>query len=193
MNRRLLGVVVLVVLALAVGATGALAEDGGTKRVGLVIAYPDAAEHVEIVTVPAAATTFDVLQAADIDLVSESTDFGPALCSIDNVGCPADNCFCDPEHYWAYYHLNEATAAWASAMEGIGAYVPADGAVEGFAWSGFDESFNPTEQPPVYTFEQIEDMTASPEPVSIPEPSTLLLLAGGAAGLAAYVRMRARR
>ncbi len=82
---------------------------------------------------------------------------------------------------------------WASALEGIGAYDPADGAVEGFAWSGFDESFNPTVQPPVYTFAQIEDMTSSPEPVSIPEPSTILLLAGGAAGLAAYVRMRARR
>ena len=195
MNRRLFLVAALVMLALAVGATGALAEDGGTKRVGVVIAFPEDAEHVEIVTVPATATTFDVLQAAEIDLVSEITDFGPALCSIDNVGCPADNCFCDPERFWAYYHLNEATPAWASALEGVGAYVPADGAVEGFAWSGFDESFNPTVQPPVYTFAQIEDMTSpdTPEPVSIPEPSTLLLLAGGAAGLAAYARMRARR
>ncbi len=106
MNRRLFGVVALVMLVLTVGANAALAEDGGTKRVGVVIVYPDAAEHVEIVTVPAAATTFDVLQAADIELATSDSGFGPALCSIDNVGCPADNCFCDPAHFWAYYHLN---------------------------------------------------------------------------------------
>ncbi len=193
MNRRFFVAALLVMLVLTVGAPLALAEDGGTKRVGIVIAYPESEAHVEIVTVPAAATTFDVLAAADIDLVSESTDFGPALCSIDNVGCPADNCFCDPAHFWAYYHLNAESDGWVSAMQGIGAFVPADGAVEGFAWSGFDESFNPTVQPPVYTFAQIEDLTSSPEPVGIPEPSTILLLASGAAGLAAYARMKARR
>jgi hypothetical protein len=192
MIRRIIVVVLLVLSVLALGAAGALAQDAGTKRVGLVIAYPEGEEHLEIVEVPVAATTFDVLEAADIELASESTDFGPAICSIDSVGCPAEDCFCDPAHYWAYYHLDAETETWSAAVEGVGAFVPADGAVEGLAWSGFDDSFNPTVQPPVHTFDQIESETA-PEPVAIPEPATLLLVATGLAGLAGYARMRARR
>jgi threonine dehydrogenase-like Zn-dependent dehydrogenase len=192
MIRRIIVGALLVMSVLSLGVIGALAQDAGTKRVGLVIAYSEDEEHLEIVEVPVAATTFDVLEAADIELASESTDFGPAICSIDAVGCPADNCFCDPAHFWAYYHLDAETETWAAALEGVGGFVPADGAVEGLAWSGFDESFNPTVQPPVYTFDQIERETM-PEPVAIPEPATLLLVATGLAGLAGYARMRSRR
>ena len=73
-------------------------------------------------------------------------------------------------------------------MEGVGVFVPADKAVEGFAWSGFDANFNPTVQPPVYTFEQLVSMQAAP--VGIPEPATLLLLGGGVAALAGWARRK---
>ena len=42
-----------------------------TKQVGLVIGLPNGQEHLEIVTVPMTATTFDVLQAAKIVLLSQ--------------------------------------------------------------------------------------------------------------------------
>ncbi len=192
MNRRFLVIGLLVLMTLALIAGAAFAQDGGTKRVGLVIGFPDGNQHIEIVSVPEDATTFDVLQAADIDLASTNTGLGPAICGINNVGCPVENCFCDAAHFWAYYHLNAGSETWTSAMEGAGSFDPADEAVEGFAWSGFDENFNPTVQPPVYTFAQIEAET-TPEPVSIPEPGTLLLVGSGLVGLAAYARVRMRR
>ena len=75
---------------------------------------------------------------------------------------------------------------------GVGGVVPANGAVVGFAWSGFDQNYNPTVQPPVYTFAQIVAKT-TPPPVSVPEPGTILLLGSGLAGVAAYVRLRKSR
>lgn len=186
----------IVVLSLALALTAllggsALAADPATKQVGLVLAFPDGAQHLEIVTVPASATTFDVLSAAKVTLNSQSTAFGPAVCGFNTFGCPATDCFCDALHFWAYYHLDASSGQWASAAEGVGSYVPAPGAVEGLAWSGFDVSYNPTVQPPVYTFAQIVAQT-TPQPVAVPEPGTLMLLSTGVVGLASYLRRNKR-
>jgi hypothetical protein len=86
-----------------------------------------------------------------------------------------------------------ADSQWEVAPQGIGGYDPANGSVEGFAWSGFDEkTYAPTVQPPIYTFDQIVAKT-TPPPVSVPEPGTLLLLGSGLAGVAAYMRIRKSR
>jgi len=192
MSRRFVLVLFLALALTSVLVPAALAAGETTKQIGLVVAFPDGQPHLEIVTVPVAATAFDVLQAANIDLASQNTAYGPALCSINAVGCPATNCFCDAAHFWAYYHLDPAVNKWVAAPEGIGTYMPANGAVEGFAWSGFDANYNPTVQPPVNTFDQIAAATA-PQPVAVPEPGTLLLLGSGLAGVAAYVRLRKSR
>jgi hypothetical protein len=192
MSRRFVLMMLIVLVLCALFAGTALAQAPTTKQVGLVIAFPDGTEHLEIVTVPTAATTFAVLQKAKITLASADSGFGPAVCGFNNFDCPATNCFCSATHYWAYYDLDAATSKWVASALGVGSVVPANGAVVGFAWSGFDESYNPTVQPPVYTFAQIAAKT-SPPPVSVPEPGTILLLGSGLAGVAAYVRLRKSR
>jgi len=180
MVRRLM-FVALLALALSLALVGVVAAvDTGTKQVGVVIAFPDGTAHTEIVTVPITATAFDVLKAAKINLVSQTSSFGPAVCSINNVGCPATNCFCDPKQFWAYYHLNGN--AWAVAAEGASAHAPANGAVEGFVWSGMDAKFNPTSQPPVVTFVQI---AGAPKLLTLPKTggSGLWLIGSGLGGL----------
>ncbi|MDQ1301132.1 MAG: hypothetical protein QG637_1053 [Chloroflexota bacterium] len=181
MVRRLM-LVALSVLALSLTLAGVVAAvDTGTKQVGVVIAFPNNTTHTEIVTVPITATAFDVVKAAKVNLVSQTTSFGPAVCSINSVGCPAANCFCDPKQFWAYYHLTGN--AWTVAAEGANSYVPANGAVEGFVWSGMDAKFNPTAQPPVMTFAQI---VAAPKLLTLPTTggSGLWLIGGGLGGLA---------
>jgi hypothetical protein len=192
MSRRLIVVLFLALALATMLVPAAVAADPTTKQVGLVVAFPDGTEHLEIVTVPTTATTFDVLQKAKITLASVDTGFGPGVCGINSFGCPATNCFCDAAHYWAYYDLDAATGKWVASPLGAGSVVPAAGTVVGFAWSGFDQNYNPTVQPPIYTFAQIVAKT-TPPPVSVPEPGTLLLLGSGLAGVAAYVRIRKSR
>ena len=192
MRHRFTLILLLSLLTLTLATGAALAVDGSTVRVGLVVAFPDGIEHQEVVTLPAGATTYDALQAADIELAVASTDYGPALCGINATGCPVENCFCDATHFWAYYHMNPVENAWAVASEGIGAFKPTDRAVEGFAWSGFDADFVPTVQPPVYTFDQIAAATGS-APAAAPWLAGLLLLVAVLAGVAGYALYRMRR
>jgi hypothetical protein len=169
MNRRLFVSLSLALVLLALFATVSFAQGTGTKQVGLVIGLPDNKMHVEIVTVPADATAFDTLQKANIQLVSASTQFGPAVCSIDGVGATsADSCFADTAHFWAYYHLDAGNKTWTVSQDGVGNYKPADGAVEGFVYSGMDANFNPTEQPPVVTFDQIKAQAGGPAVIPAP-------------------------
>ena len=194
MSRRLIVVLFLALALATMLVPAAFAADPTTKQIGLVVAFPDGKTHLEIVTVPATATAFEALEAAKVSIISEVGGYGTSVCKINNTGCsfPSEPCFCDPAHYWAYYHLDPAANKWVAAPEGASTYVPTNGSVEGFAWSGFDQNYNPTVQPPVYTFAQIVAKT-TPPPVSVPEPGTLLLLGSGLAGVAAYVRMRKSR
>src|SRR5690606_12143035 len=36
-----------------------------------------------------------MLEATGLDLAVAETSFGPAVCAIEGVGCPVDNCFCN--------------------------------------------------------------------------------------------------
>jgi len=165
--------VIAVILALTGGAS--FAQTGETKQIGVVVTFPDGTTHTEVVTVPTSATALDALKAAKLSVETADGSFGPALCKINATGCPVDNCFCDEKTYWAYFHLNGT--AWANAQEGVGAYVPADKAVEGFAWSGFDANFNPTVLPPVHQFDQLLAKQAPGLPVALIVALVLLIVA----------------
>jgi hypothetical protein len=176
---------ILVLLSLTTGT--AFAQSEATKQVGLVISFADGSTQTKVVTVPSNATALDALKASDLTIETSETQFGPALCKINTSGCPATNCFCDAEHFWAYYHSDGG--AWKTAAESAGAYVPADRAVEGFAWSGFDAQFAPNVKPPVYTFDQLLG-TPRTMPSTGYGVATLLLVAGGLAVLAGYALRR---
>lgn len=68
----------------------------------------------------------------------ETVDFGGgfiAVCSINGVGCPAANCFCDPTHFWNYEYWDGSQ--WAGYLVGASSSSISDGAIEGWRWAEF--------------------------------------------------------
>ena len=192
--RRGLAVLAVLAWAVALSVSPALAAD---IKVGLVVVYGDGKVQTVVVTIPEGGTTADVLKASGLPVVIAETSFGPALCKIGNDGCPADDCFCNKQKSWAYWHLDGNT--WKAADTGVGGYKPAANAVEGFTWTAYDAQFNPLVKPPVVSFADIE---AGKAPATIPvtgapkadDLARVRLSAGilGTLSLAGYLALRRR-
>ena len=91
---------------------------------------------------PCAGSTFTepisglaALEQSGLDITVADTSFGPAVCAIEGVGCPADNCFCDANRYWAYSYADGAD--WQSYPVGASqSVISTTGAIEGWFWGG---------------------------------------------------------
>lgn len=71
------------------------------------------------------------LQLTGLSVGISNTNYGPAVCSIEGVGCPITNCFCS-SNYWGYHYWEDST--WQGYMIGAGSSVITDSAVEGWRW-----------------------------------------------------------
>lgn len=60
------------------------------------------------------------LELSGLEVVTAATGFGPVVCSIGGVGCPADNCFCGGSVFWGYKSWDGA--AWQDYMVGAGGF-----------------------------------------------------------------------
>ncbi len=78
----------------------------------------------------------DALKATSLNVVESNG----TICSINGIGCPADDCFCgcpppfEPCIFWNYHHQEDG--AWQFSQVGAGDYVVTDGAGEGWSWGG---------------------------------------------------------
>jgi hypothetical protein len=181
-KRKNLLVLATVVLMLVLAVSTALGA-GGTKSVGVVVQHSDGTVVTKVVTVPEDASTFDILKAAKLNMVSSQTKFGPAVCALDAEGCTdATNCFCDKKHFWAFYILKGDK--WEASQVGVGGYKPKDHEVVGFAWSTFDANYKPEVQPPVYTFDKLAGAAQNSTKRAVIEWIAFFLIAIVAIGLA---------
>jgi prenyltransferase beta subunit len=73
------------------------------------------------------------LLRSGLDVTVAETSFGPAVCAVEGVGCPADDCFCDPSRFWSYAAWDGAS--WQAYQVGASqSTITATGAVEGWRW-----------------------------------------------------------
>ena len=128
-----LALCLLVVLLFGSSLAAKAQED---KQGGVIVQFDDHAQIVRSFTFTGEISGLDALARSGLDIVITSTSFGPAVCSIEGVGCPATDCFCSTTKYWAYNYWDGA--AWQGYPVGAGSSVISQtGAVEGWRWGEF--------------------------------------------------------
>ncbi len=88
------------------------------KQGDVIVQFDDHAQVVRSFTFTGEISGLDALTLSGLDVVTTSTSFGPAVCSIAGVGCPAADCFCSTTKYWAYNYWDGA--AWQGYPVGAG-------------------------------------------------------------------------
>ncbi len=112
-------------------------EVSGTESVYLVIQYSPDDYQTQKIFVHAPVSGFEALKSTGLNL--DIKDFGDgsfAVCGIEGVGCPADDCFCEEEKFWNYEYWDGEE--WQSYQVGAADSSIEGGAIEGWRWGEFE-------------------------------------------------------
>ena len=143
----------------------------GPNRVGVVVRLGDGNVLTQCVEFSEPEINgYDVLERAGLQVVRRAEGQGGIVCSIQGVGCPVDNCFCQCSGstctYWSYWH--RVGVQWSYSTAGADAHRVRNGDVEGWNWGE-------EKPPPMVPFNQIcvPAATATPVPTATPTDTPL--------------------
>lgn len=89
-----------------------LATTATAARVGVAIEYPNGTVHTECVQVSDGTDGYNTLEETSLQIIwSHHQLWGHGLCAIEDVGCPADNCYCKSD-YWAFLLAEKGDNNW---------------------------------------------------------------------------------
>ncbi len=115
------------------------------KQGGVVVQVDDHALYVRPITFTNPISGLTALQRSGLTVITTSTSFGTAVCSIAGVGCPATNCFCNGTKFWAYRYWDGN--AWQDYSVGAStSAISRTGAIEGWRWGEFGSPKIPATQ-----------------------------------------------
>ena len=128
----------------------------------------------------------EALLQTGLDVVTQETSFGTAVCSIEGVGCPADNCFCSSTNFWNYLNWDWGQNQWVASAVGASATTLTNYAFDGWRWQAFEDSLTPPPAQQLITSSTMSYLLAKQDPATGgfgSLGSTLdFLLAAGASG-----------
>ncbi len=125
-------------------------------KIGLVVEFPDGETFTQCLNVQEETNGYDVLENTNLDLSwSYDSTWGHALCGINGIGCPAENCFCSSD-YWGFYIREYGDSSWKYSPVGFDGggicemhYCASHGDLLGFAYGPYGT------KPTLYSFEEI--------------------------------------
>jgi len=122
------------------GAAIAAELDGDDSAIIIVQKSATSSQSGYKISFTAPITGLAALEETGLAVVTKDYgDLGISVCSIDGVGCSADDCFCDPDgKYWGYF--NWENDQWEASMVGPSSLEIGDGAVDGWYWGAWGDS-----------------------------------------------------
>ncbi|MCP4425765.1 MAG: LPXTG cell wall anchor domain-containing protein [Chloroflexi bacterium] len=146
----------LIVLLLVGMGTAVSAQEA--NRAALIIRLEDGQAVSRCVEFSEAEISgYELLERSGLGVATAvAGGMGSTVCSIENQGCPADDCFCQCKGggdclYWSYWHLKEGE--WNYSQAGAGSYRVHDGDAQGWSW-GIGTP-NEAIEPPLLTFDEV--------------------------------------
>ncbi len=126
----------LLLLLLSQGNT--LAQEAGPQHAGLLIVGKDGAVATYCVAFEGEQLSgLELLQRAGLNPEFKSGGLGAALCALEGMGCPAEDCFCECKgtacNYWVYFHL-QADGTWNYSGVGAAGWTLRSGDVDAWVW-----------------------------------------------------------
>lgn len=120
--------------------------DGTTDdRAYLVVQLDDARALVRPISLTAPISGLAALQQSGLEVVTSQSAWGTGVCSIEGVGCPAEDCFCGGDLFWNYGYWDGA--AWQGYPTGADVTViSTTGSIEGWRWGEFEAQGLPAPQ-----------------------------------------------
>ena len=117
----------------------------------------------------------ELLQRSRLALtLSPFAGLGVAVCSLDNEGCPASDCFCksygQPSMYWHFYRL-APDGKWSPSALGPSEITIHPGDIEGWGWDSGDNQLPPTSFRDIARLNGLLPL-ATPHATATPEPAT---------------------
>lgn len=111
----------------------AASEEPTGDQATLVVQLDGSRAVVREVDFTAPISGLALLEQSGLDVVTASFDWGTAVCSIEGVGCPAEDCFCNDDTFWSY--LTWQDESWVGYPVGpTQSVISETGAIEGWLW-----------------------------------------------------------
>jgi hypothetical protein len=179
MRKNVSSIIITIVLLVVLFFTESAHSQQSQNQVGLVVQFGDGRIETDCVEfVEETITGYQVFERSKFDVIpSFFSAEGWAICKIEEDGCSADNCFCDPRLFWSYWSLMDG--AWLYSVRGASNFYVHDGDVQGWRWSSGtapDEVYDiddicsqPT--PTKKSSQQAVFVTNTPKPSQTPEPT----------------------
>lgn len=115
-------------------ATEPSGEEATSDQATLIVQLDNSRTVVREVDFIAPISGLALLEASGLEVGKAEFDWGTAVCSIEGVGCPTDDCFCNDNAFWNY--LTWEGDSWAGYPVGAAQSVISEtGAIEGWHWS----------------------------------------------------------
>lgn len=131
--NKILMSIFLVCLFIWFGKGGHSAFSKSTSQALIAIQFEPGNQAIRQINFTEPISGLAALQLSGWPIEVAHFGWGDAVCSINGIGCPVSNCFCDPNHFWSYEFWDGNS--WQVYMVGADQSSITNGAIEGWRWT----------------------------------------------------------